>query len=164
MCPPLQSLIEGIVSLLPLRLFTNLYNSDQDLPSSCKTELKNVSCASLFAVNSFFLESLLSSCWKWSPIFLLLYALLTFTLSRPTSLLYYSESAFGFTFTRNKTFDTLKNNVLEIFRYTLYATTFTHVGNLSPKKILKSQQVCFMVHEYTSFLLSLTAMSAPFHI
>jgi hypothetical protein len=68
MSPPLQSLISGIFSLFPLCLFTNLQNSDQDLPSFCRTEHKNVSCAFLFAVNNF-LDSLFTSAWLCSPNF-----------------------------------------------------------------------------------------------
>ena len=44
--PPLRPFIPGIFCLFPLRLFTN----DQDLPSFCNTELKNISCAFFFSL------------------------------------------------------------------------------------------------------------------
>ena len=49
---PLPYLRDGIFSLIPFLLFTNLYNSDQALPSLCNNALRTFSSAFLFAVNN----------------------------------------------------------------------------------------------------------------
>jgi len=52
MIRPLQSLMTGIFSLFPLRVFTYLEKSDQHLPSLFSTNFKNVSYADFLAARS----------------------------------------------------------------------------------------------------------------
>ena len=120
---PLWSLIVGIISLFPLRLFTCLQNSDQLLLHFVvlTPEMSPV----LFLWPPAVLYTAVSVPLDISN-FLLMYNPITFTVSHFTYLLQHSESSF---FSHNRmwynTITTLEDYLLKTFPHFLHATSIT---------------------------------------
>ena len=129
----LQSLIAGIFSLFPSRLFTCFWKSDQHLPSLFSIDFKNASCADFLAGSSC-LDSCLSFSVQCTPNFLLLYSSLTFDFNRLISEFFLSV---------------LCGTKRSILSYTIFLKLFrisstllpllAHTTNLSRRKICKPE-------------------------